>query len=72
MFKNEFKRQMGYSFEKIDGKILSNTDKQKIDSIIKDTARKVVKLNLKNAVYSYGESRELMEKVDGNWRFVIK
>lgn len=72
MFKNEFKRQMGYSFEKIDGKILSNTDKQKIDSIIKDTARKVVKLNLKNAVYSYGESRELMEKVDGKWRFVIK
>ena len=63
---------MGYSFEKIDGKILSNTDKQKIDSIIKDTARKVVKLNLKNAIYSYGESRELMEKVDGNWRFVIK
>ena len=71
-FKDEFKRQMGYPFEKINEKVLSYSDRKKIDNIISSTVSKNLKSDLKNPVYSSGESREIMEKVNGNWRFIVK
>ena len=71
-FKDEFKRQMGYSFEKVNEKTLSYSDRQKVDNVINNTVKKILKSDLKNPVYSSGESKEIMEKVNGNWRFIVK
>ena len=62
-FENEFKRKMGYPISKVNGKILTQADREKIYKLTKDVAKRVVGPALRKPIYNGGESKETMEKV---------